>query len=64
MLAAQNIDYATYRDDSRRDLLVEQLEQRDVITRIDVTPRELDLCLAQCRMRPRPTRSTTTSRTS
>ena len=45
VLAAQNIDYATYRDDSRRDLLVEQLEQRDVINRIAVTPRELDLCL-------------------
>ena len=45
VLAAQNIDYATYRDDSRRDLLVEQLEQRDVINRISVTPRELDLCL-------------------
>ena len=34
VLAAQSIDYATYRDDSRRDLLVEQLEQRDVIARI------------------------------
>ena len=45
VLAAQNIDYATYRDDSRRDLQVEQLEQRDVINRIAVTPRELDLCL-------------------
>ena len=45
VLAAQNIDYATYRDDSRRDLLIEQLEQRDVIARISVTPRELELCL-------------------
>ena len=63
VLAAQNIDYATYRDDSRRDLLVEQLEQRDVINRIAVTPRELDLCLVTP-MRMRPTRSTTTSRTS
>ena len=45
VLAAQDIDYATYRDDSRRDLLVEQLEQRDVINRIAVTPRELELCL-------------------
>ena len=34
VLAAQNIDYATYRDDSRRDLIIEQLEQRDVIARI------------------------------
>jgi peptidyl-prolyl cis-trans isomerase SurA len=46
VLAAQDIDYAAYRDDSRRDLMIEQLEQRDVINRIAVTPRELDLCLA------------------
>ena len=29
VLAAQSIDYTAYRDDSRRDLLIEQLEQRD-----------------------------------
>jgi peptidyl-prolyl cis-trans isomerase SurA len=46
VLAAQKIDYAAYRDDSRRDLLIEQLEQRDVISRIAITPRELELCLA------------------
>jgi peptidyl-prolyl cis-trans isomerase SurA len=46
VLAAQNIDYAAYREDSRRDLLIEQLEQRDVITRIGITPRELEQCLA------------------
>jgi peptidyl-prolyl cis-trans isomerase SurA len=46
VLAGQNIDYATYRDDSRRDLLVEQLEQRDVISRIAITPREMEQCLA------------------
>src|SRR5688572_30042736 len=45
VLAAQNIDYAAYRDDSRRDLIIEQLEQRDVIARIAVTPRELEQCL-------------------
>jgi peptidyl-prolyl cis-trans isomerase SurA len=45
VLAAQNIDYTAYRDDSRKDLLIEQLEQRDVIARISITPRELDQCL-------------------
>lgn len=45
-LASQNVDYAAYREDSRRDLMVEQLEQRDVINRISITPRELDQCLA------------------
>ena len=47
VLAAQNIDYAAYREDSRRDLIIEQLEQRDVIARISITPRELEQCLAQ-----------------
>ena len=45
VLAAQNIDYAAYREDSRKDLLIEQLEQRDVIARITITPRELEQCL-------------------
>jgi peptidyl-prolyl cis-trans isomerase SurA len=46
VLAAQGIDYAAYREDSRKDLLLEQLEQRDVVARISLTPRELDQCLA------------------
>ena len=45
VLAGQNIDYTAYRDDSRKDLLIEQLEQRDVVARISITPRELDQCL-------------------
>jgi peptidyl-prolyl cis-trans isomerase SurA len=47
VLAAQNIDYTAYREDSRRDLIIEQLEQRDVIARIAVTPREFEQCLSQ-----------------
>jgi peptidyl-prolyl cis-trans isomerase SurA len=46
VLAAQNVDYAMYREDSRRDLIVEALEQRDVVNRIAITPRDLDQCLA------------------
>src|SRR5688572_11325981 len=45
VLAAQGIDYTAYREDSRKDLLIEQLEQRDVLQRIAITPRELDQCL-------------------
>jgi len=45
VLAAQEIDYTTYREDSRKDLLIEQLEQRDVVSRIAITPRELEQCL-------------------
>lgn len=46
VLAAQSIDYTAYREDSRKDLLIEQLEQRDVVARIAITPRELEQCLA------------------
>ena len=46
-LAAQNIDYTMYREDSRQDLILERLQQRDVISRITITPREMELCLAR-----------------
>lgn len=45
VLAAENIDYAMYREESRQDLMIEQLERRDVMNRINITPRELDQCL-------------------
>lgn len=44
-LASENIDYAMYRQDSREDLILRQLEQRDVLSNINVTPRELEQCL-------------------
>ncbi|HEY8519788.1 MAG TPA: peptidylprolyl isomerase [Gammaproteobacteria bacterium] len=46
-LAAEGLDYALYREDSRQELIIEQLQQRDVISRITVTPRELEQCLAR-----------------
>ncbi|MBT8441000.1 MAG: peptidylprolyl isomerase [Gammaproteobacteria bacterium] len=42
LLEAQGVDYNTYREDMRNQLAVDQLRQRDVIGRINVTPRELD----------------------
>jgi len=47
VLASQNVNYAQYREDSRQDLMIEQLQQRDVIARINIAPRELDRCLAE-----------------
>jgi peptidyl-prolyl cis-trans isomerase SurA len=47
VLAGEKIDYAMYREDSRKDLIIEQLQQRDVLSRITITPRELEQCLAQ-----------------
>lgn len=45
VLAAQNVDYVAYREDSRQDMIIEQLQQRDVVNRIAITPRELDQCM-------------------
>jgi peptidyl-prolyl cis-trans isomerase SurA len=44
-LAAQGIDYATYREEMRREITMSMLRQRDVIPRIYVSPRELDQAL-------------------
>src|SRR5688572_5700307 len=41
-LASQGIDYASYRDQLRKELALQILRQRDVIGRINVTPREID----------------------
>ncbi|HUL83491.1 MAG TPA: peptidylprolyl isomerase [Gammaproteobacteria bacterium] len=47
LLASQDINYSQYREDSRQDLMIDQLQQRDVVSRINISPRELDLCLAE-----------------
>lgn len=41
-LAGQGIDYATYREEMRREITMSLLRQRDVVPRIYVSPRELD----------------------
>jgi peptidyl-prolyl cis-trans isomerase SurA len=46
-LAAENIDYNMYREDSRQEAIIGQLTQRDVLSRIAITPRELQQCLAR-----------------
>jgi peptidyl-prolyl cis-trans isomerase SurA len=45
MLEAQGIDYAAYRDEMRREIMLSLLRQRDVFPRIYVSPRELDQAL-------------------
>lgn len=44
-LAAQGIDYATYREEMRREITLSLLRQRDVFPRIYVSPRELEQAL-------------------
>jgi peptidyl-prolyl cis-trans isomerase SurA len=46
-LAAEGIDYAMFRQETREQLILDQLLQRDVVGRINITPRELDQCLAR-----------------
>jgi peptidyl-prolyl cis-trans isomerase SurA len=44
-LEAQGVDYASYRDEMRREIILSMLRQRDVFPRIYVSPRELDQAL-------------------
>jgi len=44
-LEAQGIDYAGYREEMRREIMLSMLRQRDVFPRIYVSPRELDQAL-------------------
>jgi len=46
-LEAQGIDYASYREEMRREITLSLLKQRDVYPRIYVSPRELDQALAR-----------------
>ena len=44
-MARQGVDYAAYREDMRREIALSLLRQRDVLTRIYVSPRELEQAL-------------------
>ena len=44
-LATEGIDYAEYRRDTRKNLILEQLRDIEVIRKITVSPREIDVCL-------------------
>lgn len=46
-LASQGIDYRTFRDEIRKQMTIQLLQQRDVIARINVSPRELDQFMAK-----------------
>jgi peptidyl-prolyl cis-trans isomerase SurA len=51
-LASQGIDYASYRDGIRKELTLQVLRQRDVIQRINVSPRELEQFIEKQKSRP------------
>ncbi|MEE8307457.1 MAG: peptidylprolyl isomerase, partial [Gammaproteobacteria bacterium] len=46
-LATEGIDYGLYRQDMREQIVLEQLRQRDVVGRINVSPKEMDHCLTR-----------------
>lgn len=46
MLAEDGIDYATFRSEFRDEMTLEQLRQIDVGRRIEVSPREVQQCIA------------------
>lgn len=47
LLAGEGVDYASYRRELRDQVTIDQLRQRDVLQRINVTPSELDAYLAR-----------------
>ena len=51
-LEAQGINYRDYRDEIRRDMVLQGLRQRDVIARVYVSPREIDQCVAKRKASP------------
>lgn len=53
ILTSQGIDYAVYRDGVRKEIALSMLRQRDVVNRINVTPRELDQYLERQQSAPR-----------
>jgi peptidyl-prolyl cis-trans isomerase SurA len=46
-LESEGIDYAMYRQDTREQMILDQLQQREVYSTIVISPRELDLCLGR-----------------
>ena len=46
-LASEGIDYAMYRQDTREEMILDQLQQREVYSTIVISPREMDLCLGR-----------------
>jgi peptidyl-prolyl cis-trans isomerase SurA len=51
-LAAQGVDYPSYRNSMRKELTLSLLRQRDVLQRISVTPHEIDQYLEKQKSAP------------
>ena len=51
-LERQGVDYRSYRDDVRKEMTLQMLRQRDVISRVYVSPREVEQCMAKRKASP------------
>ena len=51
-LEAQGVDYRAYREEVRREMTLNGLRQRDVYSRIYVSPREVEQCFAKRKASP------------
>jgi len=51
-LEQQGIDYRSYREDVRKEMTLQMLRQRDVISRVYVSPREVEQCIAKRKASP------------
>jgi peptidyl-prolyl cis-trans isomerase SurA len=54
-LEQQGVDYRSYRDEMRKEMMMTALRQRDVYSRIFVSPRELDQCVVKGKASPAET---------
>jgi peptidyl-prolyl cis-trans isomerase SurA len=52
VLEQQGIDYRAYRDEIRKEMTLQILRQRDVLSRVYVSPREVDQCMAKHKASP------------
>ena len=52
VLASQGVDYNAYRESVRREMTTQVLRQRDVLQRINVSPREIEQFIAKDTNRP------------
>ena len=52
VLASQGVDYSAYRESVRREMTTQVLRQRDVLQRINVSPREIEQFIAKDKNRP------------
>jgi peptidyl-prolyl cis-trans isomerase SurA len=51
-LEQQGVDYRNYRDEMRKEMMLTALHQRDVYSRIYVSPRELEQCVVKRKASP------------